>query len=218
MSEFINENADIFDGEKKKQNIFVRILKWLAVSVIILICLLLFYRCVTSSDHPIVKEVLMNDTFYEVYNQYGTDLKVLQYPMQSPWVSIRDGRLIEFNHLHYIPLTQQIQFSFKYNEDLPQCEYDKFPFKLKLVDENGNEYIEYWYKEAQRERYKYARICFENIVLEKDETDENGQKLRHTYKLEISMLDKDGNYNKLCDYMLYDGKNVNREVRYEIKK
>ena len=32
------------------------------------------------------------------------------------------------------------------------------------------------------------------------------------------LLDKDGNFNKLCDYMLYDGKNVNREVGYEIKK
>ena len=217
MSEFINENADIFDEEKKKSNIFVRILKWFAVSVIIAICLLLFYRCVTSTDHPIVKKVLMNEDFFEAYDEYGAELKVLQYGMQSPWVSIREGRLVEFNHLHYIPLTQQIQFSFKFNEDLPQCEYDGFPFKLKLVDEQGTEYTEYWFEEAQRERYKYARICFENIVLEKDETDENGQKLRHTYKLEISMLDKQGNYNKLCDYMLYDGKSVNREVKYDVE-
>lgn len=218
MSEFINENADIFDGEKKKHNIFVRILKWLAVSVIILICLLLFYRCVTSADHPVVKKVLMNEAFYQTYDEHQNELEVFQYAMQSPWVSIRDGRLIEFNHLHYIPLTRQLQFSFKFNEDLPQCEYDKFPFKLKLIDESGNEFTEYWFEEAQRERYKYARICFEKIELEKDETDQNGQKLRHTYKLEISMLDKDGNYNKLCDYMLYDGKIVNREVKYEVEK
>ena len=29
MSEFVNENADIFDDEPKKQNIVIRVLKWI---------------------------------------------------------------------------------------------------------------------------------------------------------------------------------------------
>ena len=151
LSEFINENADIFDEEPKKPNIFLRILKYLALTVIIVICLLLFYRCTTSTDHPIVKKVLMDEKFLEAYTENPQELDVFQYGMQSPWVSIRDGRLIEFNHLHYIPKTKQLQFSFKFNEDLPLCEYDEFPFKLKLYDESGNEFTEYWIEEAQRE-------------------------------------------------------------------
>ena len=164
MNEYVNENADIFDDTPKKQNIFVRILKWLCSGIILLICGILFVRCLGSADHKIVKKVLMNEAFYEAYENDADSLKVEKYGMQSPWVSIRQGRLVEFNELYYIPILEQMQFSIKYNEDLPLCEYSSMPFRLKLTDEEGNEYTQYWYEEAQRERYKYVRVCFERKI------------------------------------------------------
>ncbi len=218
MNEYVNENADIFDDTPKKQNIFVRILKWLCSGIILLICGILFVRCLGSADHKIVKKVLMNEAFYEAYENDADSLKVEKYGMQSPWVSIRQGRLVEFNELYYIPLLEQMQFSIKYNEDLPLCEYSSMPFRLKLTDEEGNEYTQYWYEEAQRERYKYVRVCFENIDIYTDKINENGEEVRHTYTLNMEIIDGEGGYKHLCTYKLYDGKTVCKNVEYKVEE
>ena len=222
MSDFnINENADVFNEEpKKKQNIFVRILKWIAVSLIVLICLLLFYRCVTSTDHPIVKKVLMNEAFFEAYENNPKEVRVQQYGMQSAWVSVDEGRIIEFNHLYHIPKTNQLQFSIKYNHDIVKGDFEGIPFRLRLVDESGNVFDEFFYENASRERFRYIRVCFENIKLTTDELDENGNPKRHSYVLEIDAVQPDGSYELLCKYEVYDGdsnrsavfKNIDFEV------
>lgn len=223
MSDFnINESADVFnEDEHKKQNIFVRILKWLGISIILLICALLFYRCVTSKDHPVVKKVLMNEAFLSEYRQNPEKLLVQQYGMQSAWVSVDEGRIIQFNHLHHIPLTNQLQFSIKYNHDIIKGEFETIPFKLRLVDENGKIYDEFFYETASRERFRYIRVCFENIVLTTDELDENGKQKRHSYVLEMDVVQPDGSYELLCKYEVYDGDSnradVFKNVEYEVE-
>ncbi len=223
MSDFnINENADVFNEEpQKKQNIFVRLLKWTGVLLILLICALLFYRCVTSKDHPIVKKVLMNEAFVEEYRNNPDEVKVQQYGMQSAWVSVDQGRLIEFNHLYHIPKTKQLQFSIKYNHDIIKGEFEGIPFKLRLVDENGNVFDKYFYETASRERFRYIRVCFENIDLVTDELDENGNFLRHSYTLEIDDVQPDGSYETLCKYEVYDGdsgrSSVFKNIAFEVE-
>ena len=224
MSDFnINESADVFNEEENKnQNIFVHILKWLGVAVILLICLLLFYRCVTSKDHPIVKKVLMNEEFLSEYSENPENVLVQQYGMQSAWVSVDEGRIIQFNHLHHIPATNQLQFSIKYNHDIIKGEFEGIPFKMRLVDENGNVFDEFFYETASRERFRYIRVCFENIVLTTDELDENGKQKRHSYVLEMDAVQPDGSYELLCKYEVYDGDSnradVFRNVKYSIDK
>ena len=223
MSDFnINESADVFNEEPhKKQHIVVRILKWLGISVIILICALLFYRCATSKDHPIVKKVLMNEAFIEACEKDSSLVKVQQYGMQSAWVSVAQGRLVEFNHLYHIPATNQLQFSIKYNHDIIDGDFEDIPFKLRLVDENGNVYDEYFFETAARERYRYIRVCFENIILETSEKDENGNFKRHSYVLEIDAVQPDGSYKPLCKYEVYDGdsgrSSVFKNIEYNVE-
>lgn len=214
MSDFnINENAEVFnEKENKSKNIFVRILKWIGVGLIALICILLFYRCVSAKNHPIVKKVLMNDEFISAYEKDKDSVKVQKYGMDSAWVRVAEGRLVEFNELYYIPATNQLQFSIKYNHDIVKGEYDSVPFKLTLTDEDGNVFDEYWYETAERERFRYIRACFENIVLEKDEKDENGKKARHSYTLTMYMVGEDGEYDELCKYEIYDGDNARSDV------
>ena len=218
MNEYINENADIFDDEPKKQNIVIRILKWICIGVIILICSILFVRCISNIDHKIVEKVLMNESFYSEYHKNPDGIKVEKYGMQSPWTSIRQGRLLEYNNLYYIPALKQMQFSIKYNEDLPQCEYEGMPFELTLVDEEGNEFTEYWFEEAQRSKYKFVRVCFENIDIYTDKVDDNGREIRHNFTLIIKMIDGNGNYEPLCSYKLYDGKTICKNVEYKVNK
>lgn len=218
MSEYINEGADIFNEEpQKKQHIVIRILKWIGVGIILLIVVLLFYRCVTSMDHGITKKVLVNQKFVDEYNGNPDTFTVEKYGMQSPWVQIRQGRLIEFNHLYFVPMTNQLQFSMKWNQDLPQCEYEGFPFEIFLVDDEGNEYGDYWFELASRERYRYARICFENVEIRKNELDENGNNIRRPFVLVIKMIKQDGSFEEICKFDLYDGSNVYRNVDFSVE-
>lgn len=214
MSDFnINENAAIFnENEKKSKNIFVRILKWIGIGLIALICILLFYRCASAKNHPIVKKVLMNDEFFDAYEKDKESVKVQKYGMDSAWVRVAEGRLVEFNELYYIPATNQLQFSIKYNHDIVKGEYESIPFKLTLTDEEEKVYDEYWYETASRERFRYIRVCFEGIELEKEEIDENGKKMRHSYTLTMYMVNEDGEYDELCKYELYDGDGARSDV------
>ena len=223
MSEFnINESAEVFnEDEHKKQHVFVRVIKWIGIGIILVICLLLFYRCVTAINHPIIRKVLMNDAFLEAYENNPDSVKVRKYGMESAWESVEQGRLIEFNELYHIPVTNQLQFSIKYNHDIIDGEFEGIPFKLRLVDEEGKVFDEYWYETAKRERFRYIRVCFENIVLEKDGLDDNGKSLRHSYVVEIDAVQKDGSYKTICRYEVYDGDSgradVFKNVPFEIK-
>ena len=213
LSELMNESADIFnedDINKPKQNIVVRIIKWIGLAIIIVIVSLLFYRCVSHFDHPIVKKVLMNEAFLECYEELGSSLEVRKYGMQKPWVDVyeREGRLIEFNNLYYIPATKQLQISLKYNEDIVPENFEGFPFRLSLVDEAGNEYTDFWYETAERERFRYLRVCFENVEIELDELDEKGRNKRHTLYIKMDVVKEDGTYDYLCmegKHLIYDG-------------
>lgn len=223
MSDFnINENAEIFNEEEnKKLPLAIRIVKWIGIGIIMLICVLLLYRCVTATNHPVVKKVLMNEAFIEAYENNPKEVRVQKYGMESAWESVGQGRLIEFNNLYYIPATKQLQVSIKYNHDIVKGEFEGIPFKLRLVDEEGNVFDDFWYETASRERYRYIRVCFENIDLLRDELDENGKNLRHSYIIEIDSVQQDGSYETICKYELYDGDSgradVFRDVPFEVE-
>ena len=223
LSDFnINESADIFNEKTSKPNIVVSIIKWLGIGIILLICLLLMYRCITAKNHPIVHKVLMNEEFYEAYEKNPESVKVRKYGMQSAWESVDQGRIVEFNSLYHIPATDQLQFSIKYNHDIVKGKFNGIPFKLRLVDEKGNVYEEYWYEKADRERFRYIRVCFEDIELEKAGLDKDGNKQYHSYTLEIEMVNEKGDYEPLCKYLIFDGKSeragVFKDVKFDVEK
>lgn len=218
MNEYVNENADIFDDEPKKQNIVVRIIKWFFLGIVILICSTVLVQCYKSLDHDIVDQVLMDESFFEKYEEVGSELVVEKYGMQSAWVEVRKGRLVEFNELYYIPALKQMQFSVKYNEDLPQCEYEGSPFRMTLVDDVGNEFTDCFFKHEQRYKFKYIRVCFNDIDIYTDIVDENGMEIRRQFTLVMEVTDGEGGYKPLCTYKIYDGSRISKNVKYKVKK
>ena len=218
MDEYINENADIFDDKPKKQNVVVRIIKWIFLAVIFLIWSIILVQCYKSLDHDIVDDVLMDESFYEAYEKIGTGLVVEKYAMKSAWVEVRKGRLVEFNELYYIPYLKQMQFSIKYNEDLPQCEYSGNPFRLTLVDDEGNEFKDCFFVHEQRYKYKYVRVCFNDIDIYTEKVDEDGMEIRRKFTLVIEVTDGEGGYKPLCSYRIYDGSRICKIVDYKVKK
>ena len=210
LSDFnINESAEVFNEGEKKQHIVIRIIKWIGVGIILLICGLLLYRCITAKNHPIVEKILMDEKFVAEYEKNPESLKVHKYGMADAWESVDQGRILEFNELYHIPATKQLQFSIKYNHDIVKTDFTGIPFKLRLVDENGKIYENYWYETAKRERFRYIRVCFEDIELLTGKTvtegENKGKAERHSYIVEIDMIQPGGKYETICRYEVYDG-------------
>ncbi len=217
MSDYINEGSEIFDEQKSKKFGVGKVFKWIMLLIIIFVYGVLFARCMVSRDHKIVNEIIRDEIFQAALVENRDTFTVEKYAMQSAWVAIRDNRLIEFDQLNYIPLAKQMQFAVKFSTDLPECEYDEqIPFKFRLMDENGNEYTDYWYKYASRSRFGFVRVCFNGIDFEIDgEYDENGKAKRHRYTLYIDMVDQNGEYSELCNYKIYDGSSVYKNIDFE---
>ncbi len=235
MSEYINESADSFNEEPPKKGFTIgKLIKWVFLLLIILVYVILAARCVQTSDHKIVKEVLVNDEFIKAYESNPENFKVEKYGIEKSWADIREGRLLEFNNLYYVPMASQMQLSVKFNMDLPQCEYDaEIPFKFRLRDENGTEYADYWYRFAEKMGYGYIRICFEDIALEKSEDEiaaladgETAEQIsdigvygidknRKKYTLYVDMVQTDGSYIEICSVRIYGGSAVSKEVDFK---
>ena len=218
MDEYINEGADIFNEPPKKKGFtFGKLIKLIMLLLIITVYGILFARCMMSNDSPLVKKVLVDEEFLEAYQENTENFQVLQYGIRESWAAIRDNRLIEFNYLYYVPMARQMQFSVKFNLDLPQCEYDEaIPFKFRLHDSDGNEYTDYSYEYTKKYNFGYNRLCFKGIDLEKaDELDENGTRVRNKYTLYVDMVDKNGNYSEISATQIYDGSEVSRPVEFE---
>lgn len=233
MSEYINEGAESFNEAPSKKGFTIgKLLKWIFLLLIILVYVILAARCVQSSDHKIVKEVLINDAFVEAYESDPENFTVEKYGIEKSWADVREGRLLEFNNMYYVPMAKQLQLSVKFNLDLPQCEYDEeIPFKFRLRDEKGNEYSDYWYKFEEKTGYGYIRICFEGIELEKDaqeissaaNEEVTGSSIgsygidgsRKKYTLYVDMVGEDGSYSEICAERIYGGSTVSKEVDFK---
>ncbi len=225
MNEFANESAEVFNSDqKKKQHPVILALKGAGILIIVVICGLLLFSFLNSCDHSLVDKVLMNDEFMQQHQSADVPVEVQKYGMNSSWVAIREGRLLEFNNLYYLPSLSQLQVSVKYNKDMPNPLNQDTPLEFKLVDENGNEYTDYWYEKAEKGKFVFLRVCFEGIELEKDELDENGQKKRHTYKIVADLKDEKGNsfekdgYGFPYECEIYNGKNIYKLVDYKVEE
>ena len=238
LSEYVNESADIFnedDVNAPKTPLAVRIIKWIGVAIIIVIIGCLLYRCVTHRFEPAVSDkIIMTEEFLELYNNDPENFEVRRYGIQQPWVDVveRQGRLMEIKHLYYIPSTRQLQITLKYNADIVPEEYAVLPasgtsetmkgvpFEVSLVDEANNEYKTFVYETGERERYRYIRLCFDDVDIETGETDEEGNPVRHSYFVKMKMITQEGTYEDVClggMHKIYDGTEVRSLAYDEVK-
>ncbi len=214
------ENYYDIEEPKKKGFTVGKLFKWLAITVIILVYAVLIVRCtIFQDDVKITSKILVNENTVTAYNKAPEEFKVVQYGMNSPWVAVSEGRLIQFDNLYYIDASKQMQFTVKYNKDIaPDMNSDGVPFKFRLIDNYNNTYENYFFEQKDKFNYNYIRLCFENIELVdySQEPDENGKLKRLKYTLYIDKLMPDGSYFEYCKYMIYDGSTVFAKVDFEL--
>lgn len=215
------ENYPDVEEPKKKGFTVGKLFKWAAIAVIAAVYVILIARCTMYRDDKIVSEILTDDTTLAAYQADPENFAVEQYGMSSPWIAIEDGRMVQFNFLYHIKAARQLQFSVKYNVDLiPYTPgQGELPMRFRLVDEDGTVYEDYFWKQKQRFRYNYIRVCFNGIDLENADKPlkENGKPERHTYMLYIDCLSEDGSYTELCKYSIYDGSEVSKMITDTLK-
>lgn len=207
------------DFEEPKKGFTVgKLIKWIFIIVVIFIYAALIVRCTLSRDDKLVKKIIVNDATEYAYTMNKDIFSVDKYPMNSPWVAISEGRLVEFNNLYYIPLSKQLQFSVKYNTDIAQeIGKDGIPFRFKLVDEENNIYESYFFEQNKKYRFNYIRVCFDGIELVRDEINiETNRPLRKKYYLYIDRLEN-GLYKELCHYMIYDGTEISKKIAFNAR-
>ena len=199
---------DIEEPKNEKGITVKRVLKWICFAIMAFVIVTLVVRCSIYRDDGIVREILVDDVFMQAYEASPEDFSVRQYGMNSAWVPVRDGRLIEFNYLYHIEAAHELQFSVKYNKDISEwLNDDGIPFKFRLIDSSGNVYTDYYFKSKSKLQYNFLRICFHGIDLEADG-------VRTSYTLYIDALNEDGTYGELCSYKLYDGSTIYKEIKY----
>ena len=214
------ENYPDIPETPKKGFTIGKLFKWLAIFLIAAVYAVLIARCTMYKDDKLVSKVLVNDTTHEAYLAAGDDFSVRQYGMNSAWVAVKEGRLVEFNKLYHIEAARQLQISVKYNKDIATEKQDgSTPFTFYLTDENGTRYEDYFFEQANKFQYVYLRICFEGIdLLSPDaEPDENGVLIRKKYTLHMVTSTEAGTENELCSYEIYDGSDISKVIVFKYK-
>lgn len=207
---------DIEEPVKVKGFTFKKLFKFLGWVLFLLVIGTIIVRCTLSKNDEIVSKIIADEKTLDVYNEYSEDFIVEQYPMNSPWVAIQDGRLIEFNYLYYLPQTKQLQFSVKYNLDIAENTNELgIPFEFSLTDDYNNVFSDYFLEFKEKFGYGYIRVCFNNIELEDltKEPDEFGKPQRNKFTLNILELCEDGSYTELCTYRVYDGGTISKRIK-----
>lgn len=215
----VENYSDIWEEPKKKKGFTVgKLLKWIALLIIAAVYLVLIARCGMYRDDALVSKILVNETTERAYASSPQDFAVRQYGMNSAWVAVSDGRLVEFNKLYHIEAARQLQISVKYNEDIVTANADgSTPLTFYLTDENGEKYEDYFFEEKQKFRYVYVRLCFEGIdlVAPNAPLDESGKPERKTYTLHIEAPGTDGTTEELCRYQIYDGSDISKPIAFK---
>ena len=142
------------DEEDKKPSVVKRIFKAIAVCIILGIYGVLFVRFFFSCDSKIVDDVLKTDEIVAAHEASPDTFEIRQYEI-TDWYASKNaagddsnlgGKLLSVSDLYYIPATESLQVTLKFNLDIlenREVEYsqDLLPFKLYLVEYEGEEYI-----------------------------------------------------------------------------
>ncbi len=213
------ENYYEIEEPKKVKGFTVgKLFKWIGLAIILFVYGAIIVRCTLASDDKIVSKIICDETTLSAYNIAPDEFEVLKYPMNSAWVAIEEGRLIEFNNLYYLPASNQLQFSVKFNLDVAEFyNAEGLPFDFALRDENGETFSDYFFEFKEKSGYGYIRICFNDITLEDEnaEPDEYGKLPRKNYTVYISELMADYTYTDLCSYRVYDGGTVSKKIKFD---
>jgi hypothetical protein len=207
------------EKQKNKKNIFKKIFKIFAGIVIASVYIIILARIFVMRDSPIADKVVENEAIVSLCQTDGK-VTIERYEITDFYRNVNEGSYLGLSDLYYIPQTDNMQFTIKYNTDIADAPNEQdIPFKLYLTDEDANVYTEYEYITDTRFNYGYIRVCFDGIELidEGTELDEQNDPLRKNYELYIERKNENGEYEEFYSFSLYTGRKGNKKFEYTPK-
>lgn len=220
------------DG-RKKPSVMKRIFKTAAIAIIVGVYAVFCVRFFVSCDSQIADEILKTPAIAAAHEANPDGFEIQNYEI-TDWYKSKNrggeegdggGKLLSVSELYYIPETDNLQVTVKFNLDILKIRDIKYsseslPFKIYLEDEEQNKYYDYSaVKYDERYSFGYIRICFDGIELEKNDgsVDEDGDPLRKSYEMYLHMINADGEYDeKVYDqFSIYTGKKYYKTVKYK---
>ena len=206
------------DEEDKKPSLVKKIFKAIAVCIILGVYAVLFLRFFFSCDSKIVDDILKTDEIVAAHEASPDTFEIRQYEI-TDWYASKNaagddsnlgGKLLSVSDLYYIPATESVQVTLKFNLDILEnrdVEYseDLLPFKLYLMEYLGDEKASgdkfeeiAAVKYDERYSFGYIRVCFDGIKLEKEDgiVDENGNPELRSFGLFMHMYTPEGEYSQ----------------------
>jgi hypothetical protein len=220
------------DFEETKPSVIKKLFKTVCIAIMLAVYIILAIRIFVSCDSEIVNKVLKTPGIEAAYAEKGSDFIIEQYEITN-WYksknpagmeqSDRGGKLLSVDSLYYIPDTENLQITVKFNLDILKdretvYSSDTLPFEIYLEDENLDIYrnisaVEY----DERYSFGYIRLCFDGIKLEKNDgtTDADGDPSRKSYEMYLEMRNADGEYEPYESFSIYTGKKYSKRIEYK---
>ncbi len=222
------------ETEEKKTSNAKKLFKAVAFSIILAVYIIFFIRFFISCDSNIADEILKTPEIIAAYEEDPANFEIRQYEI-TDWYKSKSrageaendkgGKLLSVSELYYIPKTNNLQITVKFNLDILKnrdTEYskDKLPFKIYLEDEERNIYNMFSsVKYDERYSFGYIRICFDGISLEKEDgsLDEDGSPKMKSYEMYLQMMGENGEYeDEVYDqFSIYTGSKNYKKIKYK---
>lgn len=189
------ENDHWSDGETKPKSRFGKVARYIALSLVVLVYGLIFFRLFIKSDPDSAKGFIWTESSVAAYEsdpdsftiqtqkictyqkQIGKDEQgIPMYETVSHNDITSDGSFM-ISNLMYVPSNGELTITVRYNRSateslMEECALDALPkgepffFALEGVGEDGKGYaVEYTYYPSSRFTYEYRRLVFSDVKL-----------------------------------------------------
>lgn len=192
------ENDHWSDGETKPKGRFGKVVRYIALSLVVLVYGLIFFRLFIKSDPDSAKGFIWTESSIAAYEsdpdsfiiqtqkictyqkEVGKDENGIPTYETVTYNDITSDGSFMISNLMYVPSTRELTVTVRYNrgalESLKEeCELDALPkgepffFALEGVGKDGEGYAtEYSYYPSSRFTYEYRRLVFSDVELPTD--------------------------------------------------
>lgn len=189
--------------ENSKKSLFSVIFSAIFFAVFIFIMSSYIIRCSKMSDADIADDVMFNDITIAAYEKSPKDFKVLTYDLEKRFEAVEKNQLLQLEYLYYIPKTEQMQLTIKYNTSYANVATDtSLPFILTLKNEAGEVINDFFYQYDEKDGYGYIRVCWNGVKFTAES--------EHTLRIE---QEKDGETVSRGLFLIQKSTTASKEIK-----
>ncbi len=152
-----------------------KVLKFIAVLLIITVYVLLFGRMILARNFGIMDRYIWTEKALDAYNSTHTEFDIMSQQLDE---SMDKNGYYHISNFVYTPQNNELQITVRYNNSTLDVLNFNYPhrvnegedFVFTLKDSNGKIYDSYSYAATSNIIYNFRRLVFENVDLTQADT------------------------------------------------